>query len=339
MSLFMIAQPSFRINEIDPLKHSTDYEAKFYTLPENDKKQLFSHGGLPKSFEIQANTFNETCLMVRQSSLDIINCFKSLDYSKPAARFVLYGKKGSGKTLTLAHMLHGAYKNNFLIVHVPWVANWMYRCKESSSSETQEGYTDLNMDAAAWLLHFKTQNAHLLDKGNLITAEDHVWSKREITPKGSSLMELIDHGISRVKYASNCVVILANEIKGLSNLGVCKTLVAIDDELAIPIKDQISYLPRVNEGNFVSFAQTYGYLFSSVPHTVIGPRTNTARICVVVVSSEKVRSRGLWKHCNTTPIERGAELEPTQPPYGHLCRLSESKAFTQVTVENNYSQG
>ncbi|KAJ8977590.1 hypothetical protein NQ317_018358 [Molorchus minor] len=35
----------------------------------------------------------------------------------------------------------------------------------------------------------------------------------------------------------------------------------------------------------------------------------------------------------------GAELEPTQPSYGHLCRLSESKAFTKVTVENNYSQG
>ncbi|KAJ8976493.1 hypothetical protein NQ317_018437 [Molorchus minor] len=59
----------------------------------------------------------------------------------------------------------------------------------------------------------------------------------------------------------------------------------------------------------------------------------------MAMSSETVRTRGLWRHREGDTYRAGAELEPTQPSYGHLCRLSESKAFTKVTVENNYSPG
>jgi small subunit ribosomal protein S29 len=40
----------------------------------------------------------------------------------------------------------------------------MRACKEVSNSTTREGYVDLNLDAAAWLIHFKCQNATLLSK-------------------------------------------------------------------------------------------------------------------------------------------------------------------------------
>lgn len=219
---------SFRTSENDPLKHTFDHLGQFYKVDERDKKSLFLYGGLPKSFQIQTKTFNETCLMIRQPSIDVINCIRSIDFSKPAVRFVLYGKMGSGKSLSLAHIIHYCFKNNFLIVHVPWVGNWMRRCQEYSNSETKEDFVDLNIDAAAWLLHFKTQNAHLLSNANLNTSEDHVWSKREITPAGSPLTDLVEHGMNRIKYASQCVVILCNEIKKLSTQGVCKTLVTVD---------------------------------------------------------------------------------------------------------------
>jgi small subunit ribosomal protein S29 len=49
----------------------------------------------------------------------------------------------------------------YLNVTVP---NWMRACKEVSNSTTREGYVDLNLDAAAWLIHFKRQNATLLNK-------------------------------------------------------------------------------------------------------------------------------------------------------------------------------
>lgn len=30
------------------------------------------------------------------------------------------GEKGTGKSITLAHLLHYAHEEGFLIVHVPW---------------------------------------------------------------------------------------------------------------------------------------------------------------------------------------------------------------------------
>lgn len=219
---------TFRTYENNPVNHTIDHEAKFYSISPEIKKKLFLHGGLPKSFEVHVNTFTETCLMVRQPALDVISNMSKLDYSKPTVKFVLYGKRGTGKTLSLAHIMHYAHDAGYLLIHVPWVGSWMRRCKEYCNSISKEGYIDLPLDAAAWLIHFKTQNQASLTDKNLVISQDYNWSKREATHKGAHLLELIDHGINRVKYASDCVVVLADEIKKLSNEGKCKTLVAID---------------------------------------------------------------------------------------------------------------
>lgn len=219
---------TFRTTENDPLKHTIEHNAQYYTISNADKEQLFAHGGLPKTFLIQAKTFNETCLMIRQPSLDIINCIENIDYSKPAVRFVMYGKMGTGKSLSLAHVLHYAFKKGFLLVHVPWVGQWMRRCKERSDSESKPGYSDLNLDAASWLIHFKHQNSHILSRPEIKTTQDYVWNKREKTTEGSTILELIDFGVNRLKYASDTIVALCQEVKSLSDNGVCKTLVAID---------------------------------------------------------------------------------------------------------------
>lgn len=218
----------FRTLENNPINHSKEHLSKFYKISKETRKQLFLHGGLPKSFEIHIKTFAENCVMVREPAVDIINCLKNIDYSKGIVKFVLYGKKGSGKTLSLAHVLHYAHSEGFLIVHVPWVGNWMRRCKEYCNSPTKEGNIDLPIDSAAWLIHFKNQNQHLLSKPDLTVSKDYQWSKREVTPKGATLLELIDHGINRAKFSSDCIVNLAEEIKILSTEGKCKTLVAVD---------------------------------------------------------------------------------------------------------------
>nr|CAD7203252.1 unnamed protein product [Timema douglasi] len=74
------------------------------------------------------------------------------------------GRPGCGKSLTLAHVVHFGLTAGFLLVHVPWVANWTRRPREVSSSTTREGFVDLPLDAATWLVHFKSQNSALLNK-------------------------------------------------------------------------------------------------------------------------------------------------------------------------------
>lgn len=218
----------FRTIENDPSKHTKDHEAKFYEIDNEIKKKIFRYGGLTKSFEKQIKTFNEACLMVRKPAVDIINYIKNTDFSKPVVRYVLYGENGAGKTMTMAHLLHYGYVNEFLLVHVPWIPYWYKHPKEFGNSSIHEGFTDLPLEAAAWLLHFKTQNAELLAKIGLRTTQDYVWSKRETTPAGSTFLELVDHGINRAKFASEVIKVLLDEIKQQSSDGKVKTMVVID---------------------------------------------------------------------------------------------------------------
>lgn len=112
---------SFRTNETNPLKHNKDHVGKFYKISPDVEQHIFQHGGFPKTYKMHTKSFAETCLMIRQPAIEIISYINSIDLKKPPVRFVLYGKKGNGKSLTLAHLIHYAYESGFLIIHVPWV--------------------------------------------------------------------------------------------------------------------------------------------------------------------------------------------------------------------------
>ncbi|XP_053609674.1 small ribosomal subunit protein mS29 [Plodia interpunctella] len=222
---------TFRTTESSPALHNEKQIGLFYSVDKDLVKQLYGHGGFPRSFMKQTKTFTETTIMVRQPALDMMDCIKATDFDKPINKYVLYGEKGAGKSMTLAHLLHFAHTEGFLIVHVPWVSEWLRRVtrmKEMSNSPTREGLVDLPLDAAAWLLHFKNQNQALLKSGNLTTSEQYVWSKRERTAAGAALLELLELGISRVKFSCDVVHNLLREIKRLSSAKQCKTFVAID---------------------------------------------------------------------------------------------------------------
>lgn len=218
----------FRTLETDPTKHDAKHLGRFYTMSPEVKKQLFTFGGLPKKFATQTKTFAETCVMVRQPAVEIIDILKRTNFNKPTNRFVLYGREGAGRSITLAHVLHYGLVNDFVLVHIPWVGDWFRFPKETSYSTTKEGFIDINLDAAAWLMHFKTQNAATLAKLDLKCSREYVWSKRESTPADAPLIEVVEHGINRVKFATDVISVLLEELKQQSTEGKCKTMVAID---------------------------------------------------------------------------------------------------------------
>lgn len=218
----------FRTTETNPTNHSSEHIGKFYEIDPETKKKLFRFGGITKTYEMQIKTFGEACIMVRKPAVEIISHIKNTDFSKPVTRYVLYGEEGTGKSMTMAHLIHYGYQNDFLLVHVHWLPYWYKHPKEMASSTTQEGFIDLPLQSAAWLLHFKTQNTDLLGRNQLKTSKDYVWSKRETTPAGSTLLELVDHGINRAKYASEVIKVLLEEIKQQSTEGKVKTMVVID---------------------------------------------------------------------------------------------------------------
>lgn len=219
---------NFRTFENNPTNHTKEHIGRFYTISPEVSKQLFSHRSLPKKFVAQTKTFDEVCLMVREPAVELISYLENTDLNKPTNRFVLYGEDGVGRSLVLAHLLHYGFVNDFIIVHVPWVADWFKKPKEKANSDLHKGLIDINIDAAAWLIRFKTQNETILKKLNLKCSKEYVWSKRESTPVDAPLTELIEHGINRVKFATEAIAVLIEELKQQSSQGRCKTMVAID---------------------------------------------------------------------------------------------------------------
>ncbi|KFB38339.1 hypothetical protein ZHAS_00005692 [Anopheles sinensis] len=218
----------FRTLEQTPVKHDRSALSRFYTVPVEVHRQIFANRGLPKNFEKQIKTFNECCLMVREPGVEIIKHLQRTDFDRPVNRFVLYGEDGAGKSLTLAHLLHYGYQQQYVLVHVPWVPNWMRRGLGTDNVRTIDGAIDLPLVGAAWLMHFKCQNGPLLNRLGLTVSKDYAWSKRETTPTGSSLIALVDHGIRRAKFACNVIAALLHELKQHSSSGQMKTMVVID---------------------------------------------------------------------------------------------------------------
>lgn len=223
-----VKHEDFRTLESNPTKHTEDHIGRFYTIDPELKKSLFPYGTIPKTYNDDAKTFCEMSVLVRSPAVEIINYLNKTDYSKPVNRYVLYGELGVGKSLQLLHLLHYGFVNDFIIVHVPWVTDWFKKPKEKSNSLTKEGYIDININAAAWLIQFKHQNNNLLNRLDLKCSKEYVWSQRETTPAGASLLELIEHGINRVKYATDTIAVLFEELKKQSTEGKCRTMVAID---------------------------------------------------------------------------------------------------------------
>lgn len=218
----------FRTTENDPRNHNEQHLTRYYTLPESSKESLFTHGGIPKLYGELSHAFTQTCIMVRKPFLEVKNYIETVDYSKPAVRIVLYGKPGFGKSITLTHILHYGHNAGFMLVHVPWVNIFMRRCKDASPSETKPGMMDVPINAAAWLVHFRTQNTLLLKSLNLKTKRSYSYGPHDVINEGAPLEELIEYGIGRAKYACDVVENLLSEVKEFSNSGLFKTMVVID---------------------------------------------------------------------------------------------------------------
>ncbi|XP_053522230.1 28S ribosomal protein S29, mitochondrial isoform X2 [Artibeus jamaicensis] len=218
-------RPISRTSENDPAKHEEQHEGQHYSLPLQDVKTVLPHG-LPPRFVMQMKTFNEACLMVRKPALELLHHLKNTNFDHPAVRYVLYGEKGTGKTLSLCHIIHFCAKQDWLILHIPDGHLWVKNCQDLLQSTYNKQRFDQPLEASVWLKNFKTVNERFLSQ--IKTQEKYVWNKRESTEKGSLLGEVIEQGITRVRNATDAVGIVLKELKRQSSLGIFHLLVAVD---------------------------------------------------------------------------------------------------------------
>uniref|UniRef100_A0A8C7C514 Small ribosomal subunit protein mS29 n=1 Tax=Oncorhynchus kisutch TaxID=8019 RepID=A0A8C7C514_ONCKI len=147
------------------------------------------------------------CLMPRQH--DPIRRAQSCHRS--AKRKLIYGVKGSGKTMSLCHAVHYCSKQGWLVLHIPDAHLWVKNCKELLPSSYHASRFDQPIQASNWLRNFRTTNEHFLSKIKL--RQRYVWTKRESTEEGRPLGELVDMGVSRVKSSSDVVGAVLKELR------------------------------------------------------------------------------------------------------------------------------
>ncbi|KAK8378676.1 hypothetical protein O3P69_009404 [Scylla paramamosain] len=207
-----------RTSLTSPVEHTAEQRGLWYTLQPGVVQRLFSQGGVPKQFLTQCQTFAETCLMVRQPSLTLMDFIRRSDLSLPPNKFLLYGRNGCGKTLSLT----GSSSTS------PGPRSGGGTSRRWLPSATIEGQYDHPLDAVLWLQHFKTQNAELLKTLQLVTQERYIWSRREVTEPDTPLGELVELGIGRARYSTDCVLALTSELKRHATEGRCKVAVVVD---------------------------------------------------------------------------------------------------------------
>ncbi|KAL7393997.1 hypothetical protein ABVT39_019017 [Epinephelus coioides] len=217
----------FRTRENDPACQSENHIGQYYTLPSEHIRTLFPQT-LPRRYQQQVKTFNEACMMVRQPALEVISYLKKADYSKPPLRYLFYGLKGSGKTMSLCHTVHFCYTQGWLVLHVPDAHLWVKNCRELLPSSYNTARFDQPLQAIEWLRTFRTTNQRFLSK--IKTKQRYVWTKREFTEEGCLLGELVDQGIARVKSSSDVVGAVMKELRLQSGQpeSVFRLAVAVD---------------------------------------------------------------------------------------------------------------
>ncbi|XP_068616086.1 small ribosomal subunit protein mS29 [Brachionichthys hirsutus] len=217
----------FRTEENDPACHTEKHIGQYYTLPSAEIQPLFIRD-LARRYQKQVKTFNEASIMVRSPALEVISHLKKMDYSKPAPRFLFYGMKGSGKTMSLCHTIHFCMRQGWLVLPVPDAHLWVKNCKELLPSSYKTSRFDQPLQATDWLRNFRVTCEPFLSK--IQTKHRYVWTKREVTEEGSSLGELVDQGISRVKSSTDVVGAVMKELRLQSGQpgAVFRLAVAVD---------------------------------------------------------------------------------------------------------------
>ncbi|XP_038624543.1 28S ribosomal protein S29, mitochondrial [Tachyglossus aculeatus] len=214
-----------RTGESDPAQHDERHEGRFYSIPLEEVSTVFAHG-LPRRFASQVKTLREACVMVRRPALELLRCLKAAELAHPAVRYLLYGEKGTGKTLSLCHAVHFCARQGWLVLHVPDAHRWVKNCRELLPSTFRPHRLDQPLEASTWLRHFQTANEPLLRQ--IRTRQKYTWNRWESTEPGRALAEVVEQGINRVKSASDVVGAVFKEVKSQSGAGRFRVLVAVD---------------------------------------------------------------------------------------------------------------
>ena len=229
---------NIRCNKENLAEHSLEDEALFYNISNQVFERMvasnFNNKGFPLKFLRLCSSFNENCMMIRKPGLELINYLKTTKVESAVTRYLLYGKTGCGKTLTLQYAVQHCISQGWLIFPVYNAWDWIryqHRFKEHKRQELivsqhNKSRIDHVEFCSRWLETFRLMNNPLLDE--VFTTKKYVWSKHESSEEGISFRTLVDHGLARPRNAADVIGCLIREIRTQNHTTRPPVLVAVD---------------------------------------------------------------------------------------------------------------
>ncbi|KAI6184086.1 Deoxyhypusine hydroxylase [Aphelenchoides bicaudatus] len=283
-----------------PANLTVDDLGKLYKVDKNTVEVLNYKQLMPIQFTDLLKTLDECVWMCRSPLLEAINCIKQqVNPTSPMLRIMLWGRFGTGKTVTLNQLLHYGFDEGFVIVHLPTTLRWNRLIKEVQMSSYKPGRVDLPDYAVEILQNFKHQNQPLWKTlSELKTERDYNWSKVEKTVAGRPLTDIVEMGLTARFLASDCVGALFKELRRHANEGSIKLMVAIDRANSLYAGKTIHQKP--------DFSRVKAGELSLVVHTKNLFRTNWKNGVCVLVGDEAEFSKN---RRDTTTIKLFTPLE------------------------------
>uniref|UniRef100_A0A915AHD5 Small ribosomal subunit protein mS29 n=1 Tax=Parascaris univalens TaxID=6257 RepID=A0A915AHD5_PARUN len=228
--VLVVQKQAFRASSNDPSCLNLSDVGRLYEVPNSVVETLGFKKILPSKFAKQVNTFGECLWLCRMPFLEVVHCLKSVRETAPNLRVVLWGKFGTGKSMTMHQAVHYAHSQGWVIFTVRSAMDLTRAVREIQMSSYRSGRIDVPEQAVALLQLFKQSNAPLWKKlSELKTRKNYEWTKIEKTAAGRPVTDIVEMGLSAPFIASDCVGGLLRELKGHASTGSIRVLFAIDD--------------------------------------------------------------------------------------------------------------
>lgn len=214
---------SYHICENDPTQHTMEDYSKLYIIPNNEVQGRLQHA-VPLQFKEFSDIVRETGIILRKPTLSILKTFQESKLH-PSPKFLLYGPVGSGKSLSLLHIIQYCLLKDWVVLHVPNGFHFIDRQGRTRIQESQwrTARVDQPEEAMLWLNQFRNMNPKFLEETK--TTQVYKWGKRETTDKDQPLLHVVEQGVGRSMFSTDAVGVILKEIQQNTSLNV---LYAVD---------------------------------------------------------------------------------------------------------------
>ncbi|CAH8829374.1 unnamed protein product [Trichobilharzia szidati] len=240
-----IPAPRTKMFHFDEPFEITSVLGKFVTYSPKDYSH-FMEPFLKVELTEELKAFNDLSFMLRKPALDMMKDLISIrnlqkeSFNNESAssesvllskrsvpRFVLYGQPGTGISTTLAQITCFTGNSKWLIFPFTNCENFLEPSHDLSTSneyhhnqhcqEFSGDAFDFPARSGEWLKAFLKINQTLLEEVKPVISRKVEWTKKDIMCEGTSWIDLINFGVARVKYATDCIGILLREMRSLSS--------------------------------------------------------------------------------------------------------------------------